>query len=125
MDPRPSLPSLAAATKACLEEATKVFAFDQLRRAERVGLDDSNSAAVELNMKAAAALLGAIDAFLSHSWSDDKAKKWALLEKYAAAFRELHNGRAPLLWLDRACLNQEDIAGSYLTYPSTWPAARR
>ena len=102
--------------KACLEEATKVFrsiSFDELSESDF----DSNSAAVELNMKAAAAKLGAIDAFLSHSWSDDKAKKWILLEKYAAAFRELHNGRAPLLWLDRACLNQEDIAGSLSHLP--------
>ena len=52
-----------------------------------------------------------------HSWSDDPAKKWELLTSHSDGFKQTRDGRAPLLWLDKACLNQEDIAGSLSHLP--------
>jgi hypothetical protein len=65
---------------------------------------------------ACAARLGEIDFFFSHSWHDDYKAKWAALVRFAKRFAEGHH-RAPLLWLDKACLNQADIAGSLAHLP--------
>ena len=99
-----------------LEAATATFrciSFEQLAETDF----GSNATSIELETRARAAALGEIDSFLSHSWRDDKAEKWNLLTKYSEGFREHHHGRQPLLWLDKACLNQEDVAGSLSHLP--------
>ena len=47
---------------------------------------------------------GGVDAFLSHSWSDDPVQKWQMIKAWCDEFEARH-GREPLLWLDkvRAC----------------------
>lgn len=51
----------------------------------------------------------ACDVFLSHSWHDDPQPKWDALEAWCEKFSRA-NGRAPTLWFDKVCINQEDIA---------------
>jgi hypothetical protein len=75
-----------------------------------------NTAAPELNAKARAAVLGGIDIFLSHSWTDSPSHKFAALKGVADKFTA-DKARTPLLWLDRACLNQDDISGSLAHLP--------
>lgn len=60
--------------------------------------------------------LGEVDIFLSHSWHDDGARKWRRLAEYCAGFRARHQ-REPLLWLDKACIDQTDIEKSLLCLP--------
>jgi len=63
------------------------------------------------------AALGEVDAFLSHSWSDDGREKYEVLCGWADAFEAAY-GRPPLLWLDRCCIRQDDdIAASLLGLP--------
>merc|ERR1719284_436776 len=51
-----------------------------------------------------------IDAFVSHSWSDDAEAKYRQLARFVAEFEAMH-GRTPTFWLDRCCLDQSDAAG--------------
>lgn len=60
--------------------------------------------------------LGEVDAFLSHSWHDDPSEKWAALCAWAAAFEAKH-GRAPMVWFDKACLDQKDIEDQLAALP--------
>jgi len=53
--------------------------------------------------------LGECDAFISHSWSDGAAGKWALLQRWREAFIAKH-GREPKVWIDKCCADQADIA---------------
>eukprot|EP00930_Biecheleria_cincta_P098553 TRINITY_DN90201_c0_g1_i1.p1 TRINITY_DN90201_c0_g1~~TRINITY_DN90201_c0_g1_i1.p1 ORF type:complete len:215 (-),score=48.82 TRINITY_DN90201_c0_g1_i1:76-642(-) len=50
-----------------------------------------------------------VDVFLSHSWHDEPHSKWSQLETWAEKFR-LEKNRAPILWLDKTCIDQTDIA---------------
>ena len=98
-----------------LATATQVFrgiGFDSLVEADL----DSSSPSPDLNLKAQAARLGEIDFFFSHSWSDSPSHKYALLKQEAERFRQ-DKGRAPLLWFDRASLDQSAIADSLAHLP--------
>ena len=57
----------------------------------------SNKPIPELFERTTKATLGSVDAFLSHSWHDDAAAKWAALTSWCADFERAH-GREPLLW---------------------------
>ena len=46
---------------------------------------------------------------MSHSWHDDPNVKWEVLSEWAAKFQE-KNGESPTLWLDKACIDQSQIA---------------
>jgi len=48
------------------------------------------------------------DAFISHSWSDDSAAKWAALQRWRADFVAKHD-REPTIWLDKCCIDQTNI----------------
>ena len=70
-----------------------------------------------LHAKATRYRLGEIDAFLSHSWHDDPAAKWRVLERWAKEFDARHR-RSPSLWLDKASIRQEqDIAAQLACLP--------
>ena len=62
------------------------------------------------------ATLGAVDAFLSHSWSDPPAAKWSVLREWAEGF-ERREARPPSVWLDKACINQQCIEQSLAGLP--------
>ena len=47
------------------------------------------------------ATFGQVDAFLTHSWSDDSGLKWRQLQQWRAAFKAKYNGREPLMWIDK------------------------
>ena len=49
-----------------------------------------------------------IDFFISHSWHDDVELKYRKLSDFAAEFERKH-GREPTFWLDKCCLDQENI----------------
>ena len=57
-----------------------------------------------------------VDAFLSHSWHDSGSAKWAALQAWAEAFERAH-GRRPTIWLDKACIDQQNIQASLAGLP--------
>jgi hypothetical protein len=60
--------------------------------------------------------LGAIDFFISHSWSDDAALKYAKLVEVNRDF-EAVNGRAATFWLDKVCIDQDNIQDALRCLP--------
>ena len=67
--------------------------------------------------KTGRATLGEVHGFISHSWSDDAAAKHAQLNgEWGAAVRASTGGSA-LVWLDKACIDQTDIAANLLALP--------
>jgi hypothetical protein len=62
----------------------------------------------ELFERARPALIGEIDAFVSHSWQDDPQMKWDALQTWCEGFRSKY-GRSPKLWLDFCCIDQMNI----------------
>jgi len=49
-----------------------------------------------------------VDYFMSHGWYDDVDVKWQQLQRTAAKFQQ-KTGRAPTFWLDKVCIDQNDI----------------
>jgi hypothetical protein len=62
------------------------------------------------------ALLGEIDAFVSHSWHDDGRAQWNLLQTWCNDFYKKY-GRRPKLWLDFCCIDQDNIEASLRCLP--------
>ena len=60
--------------------------------------------------------LGGCDAFISHSWHDDGAAKFNALSAWASAFEAEHR-RPPIVWLDKASIDQDDIEASLSCLP--------
>jgi len=61
--------------------------------------------------------LGEVDAFLSHSWHDDADAKWQALQMWRERFKLEHNGREPVIWIDKVCLDQSNIDESLRCLP--------
>mmetsp|Transcript_21045 Transcript_21045/g.62491 ORF Transcript_21045/g.62491 Transcript_21045/m.62491 type:complete len:104 (+) Transcript_21045:85-396(+) len=61
------------------------------------------------------AKLGTCDAFISHSWHDTE-DKWAKLCAWADAFYS-RRGRWPNIWLDKFCIDQNNIDRSLAALP--------
>ena len=63
-----------------------------------------------LYAKTVAAALGEVDAFASHSWSDEGGAKFDALHEWAKELRRGGRRSEPdadvLIWLDKACINQ-------------------
>lgn len=79
-------------------------------------MPSSDTSATEVGDASYAAELGQVDAFVSHSWFDPPDAKWRALQAWGAEFKAAH-GRAPLLWIDRACLDQTDLAAQLPSLP--------
>merc|ERR1740130_1474793 len=60
--------------------------------------------------------LGEIVAFVSHSWRDGAGDKWKVLSKWCETF-ERRKGRPALLWIDKCCIDQEDIEANLYCLP--------
>ena len=63
--------------------------------------------------------LGECDVFFSHSWADEEhvpGGKYSALQAWASSFEE-KEGREPLIWLDKACIDQDDIDASLACLP--------
>jgi len=56
------------------------------------------------------AQMGEIDVMLSHSWHDDPTAKWKALQDFAEDFHRREH-RWPTFWLDKVCIDQQDIEG--------------
>ena len=69
-----------------------------------------------LAMHAPPARFGEVDAFVSHAWNDDHEQRWAALSRWATKF-ELENGREPIIWLDKGCIDQSYIEDSLKCLP--------
>ena len=57
-----------------------------------------------------------IDYFISHSWSDDPHAKWAAVQEMRTTFKTA-NGREPLVWFDKYCIDQNAIGQSVRRLP--------
>merc|ERR1712150_140697 len=62
------------------------------------------------------ALAGEVDAFISHSWHDDAADKWEKLESWCQLFERRFHAE-PKLWIDKYCINQNDLTSSLRSLP--------
>eukprot|EP00928_Gymnodinium_smaydae_P012057 TRINITY_DN14395_c0_g4_i1.p1 TRINITY_DN14395_c0_g4~~TRINITY_DN14395_c0_g4_i1.p1 ORF type:complete len:590 (+),score=80.38 TRINITY_DN14395_c0_g4_i1:79-1848(+) len=60
--------------------------------------------------------LGAIDAFVSHSWHDDPEVKWNALQSWRQNFVSTH-GREPVCWIDKYCIDQTNISEDLMCLP--------
>ena len=60
--------------------------------------------------------LDEIDAFVSHAWGDDFEQRYVALRAWATRF-EMEHGRCPVIWLDKACINQASIEDSIKCLP--------
>lgn len=83
----------------------------------------SNEPDAALFALSAPVALGQCDCFVSHSWTDDAAKKHEALLSWGRRF-EREFKRAPLIWLDRICLPQDRIEDSLQLLPCA-PATPR
>ena len=61
--------------------------------------------------------------FVSHSWRDNPTEKYKALEQVSRAF-EVQNGREPVLWVDKYCIDQSNIKDS-LKYLPVWVNASK
>jgi hypothetical protein len=85
------------------------------KHGQRVRWEERSQEAEELRMlslKTVTATLGSVDAFISHSWSDEGRPKFNLLCEWAGS--ELDRKR---IWLDKACIDQTDVAKSLACLP--------
>ena len=74
----------------------------------------SNETDPSLYAKTVPAKLGEVHAFMSHSWSDDGRLKHEKVHEWA---RELGGDDDKLVWLDKACIDQENIDASLAALP--------
>ena len=80
--------------------------------------DLSSSTDSGLHRKTKPATLGDVDGFISHSWQDDGAVKYARLHEWAKTDGVRNDGAEhPLIWLDKACINQDAIEASLRGLP--------
>ena len=63
------------------------------------------------------AALGAVDSFISHSWQDDGPAKFAQLTAWGAKQRGVADGKEPLVWLDKACIDQDNVDANLAALP--------
>ena len=59
---------------------------------------------------------GAKFVHLQHSWHDDPIIKFQVMQQVVAAFMQRHHYE-PSFWLDKACVDQENIADGLRTLP--------
>ena len=92
-----------------LATATEHFRAQPLATLTRAELMDK-APDPALHAKTVRATLGSVHAFASHSWSDDGSAKFDQLHEWAA-------GQEKLLWLDKACIDQQRIEASLASLP--------
>ena len=70
----------------------------------------------DLSQLAMPAKFGDEVTFLSHSWHDDGPSKFGKLTEWAAAHERVM-GASPKLWLDKACIDQQNISENLASLP--------
>lgn len=88
-------------------------------RADQICFEDlkSNEPDAEIGMKSRKTRLGEADAFISHSWHDDPVEKWRALQAWRRKFRQENHGVEPKLWIDKYCIDQNDVENSLACLP--------
>mmetsp|Transcript_108610 Transcript_108610/g.315889 ORF Transcript_108610/g.315889 Transcript_108610/m.315889 type:complete len:883 (-) Transcript_108610:120-2768(-) len=66
-----------------------------------------------------------IDFFMSHSWHDNAEKKWVALQHHVAQFKKAHGGRSPTFWLDKVCIDQDNISDGLKALPVNVMACKK
>ncbi len=99
------------------ENSFRALPFSALSEADLRAAAPGKLVGVDLASRTVRANLGEVDAFVSHSWSDAADTKWTALEEWAAVFSQCRGGRQPLIWLDKACLDQGKIDESLACLP--------
>jgi len=101
---------------------SEVFAMAR-DRFRGVPMDRITYAMMEGNRPASALMqitepmrLGHVDGFLTHSWSDPIAEKWAAMCAWRDKVLQTKQ-REPTMWIDRFCIDQTDIKGSLMCLP--------
>jgi len=89
----------------------KVMDFGKLSESDFTSNKDTG-----LNQKVEPCELGQADAFISHSWHDAGGPKWRALKRWASEFKAKKK-REPLVWLDKASIDQSNIAESLACLP--------
>merc|ERR1719197_1204731 len=113
-----------ATAEVTLQEATRALRCVDWRRITPGLFESSAGSAATFALSRPVRAGERIDAFVSHSWSDDAAAKFAKLSTWAAAFEAAH-GRAPTLWIDKVCLDQSRISDALRMLPANVMAADR
>ena len=65
-----------------------------------------------------------VDFFMSHSWYDDPEIKFEKLSKLCESFKH-RQGRFPTFWLDKVCIDQQNIGGGLKALPINVMACRK
>lgn len=81
-----------------------------------VSNNQGHGASTELLELSQPVFLGGCDAFVSHSWHDSAPAKWKALSEWCEEFR-CREGRAPLLWVDKVCIDQNSIEADLKCLP--------
>ena len=98
------------------DDRFRAISFDVLHEEDFASNKGSATGQPPLSERTKRLALGECEAFLSHSWSDDSAAKYAALARWAGAHRA-EQGISPSLWLDKACIDQANIAASLACLP--------
>merc|ERR1719171_1553715 len=67
---------------------------------------------------------GEVDAFLSHSWSDNSDQKWEAIQTWRNDFKRQF-GREPRVWFDKCCIDQMNIDDSLMCLPVHLTACKK
>ena len=97
-------------------ERFRAISFDVLHEEDFASNKGGATGQPPLTERTTSLSLGECEVFLSHSWSDDSAAKYAALATWAGAHVAEHEC-SPRLWLDKACIDQENIAASLACLP--------
>ena len=106
-----SIAALVGGKDAVAAISTAASRFRVLPVANLAESDLTSSTDTGLNLKTNAAALGECDAFMSHSWADDGEAKFKCLHEWAS------EAAANTIWLDKACIDQDDIDASLAGLP--------
>ena len=84
----------------------------------QIGKEDLGSNAdTGLAAKAEDVRFGEVAAFITHSWSDPGDAKHEALQEWGDEYRRKNNGKEPLVWLDKACVDQNNIDSALTALP--------
>eukprot|EP00398_MALV-I-01_sp_L67-1_P000641 gene641-208_t len=97
-------------------EKFRTICFSELRESDFAKNKEDSSSTNRLYSLTSRTILGECDVFLSHSWHDNGKTKFKALKNWCEKF-ETKYGRHPRLWLDKACIDQNEIASDLLCLP--------
>ena len=79
--------------------------------------DLKSNADTGLAKKTEAVAFGDVAAFITHSWQDPGDQKFEALQEWGDEYRSKHGGKEPLVWLDKACVDQNNIDQALTALP--------